>query len=177
MAGTLDRLIRYLACVAAAQNASAYHQGITGRGVLEMTTAQNRPKGFVILAIILIVFAIGTMAFWIEFFTSGTVSMSDRPAYLEHEQSFPAADGYMVACALICAVGIIRQRPWGLLFGLLAGSAIIFLGLMDTLYSIQQGIFTEFTAAAGESFVICAICLILGPATIIYVWRNRDYLL
>lgn len=136
----------------------------------------NRPKGFLVLAIILIIFALGTVAFWIEFFTSGAVSMSDRPAYIEHEQSFPLADGYMVVCLLTCAVGLIRRRPWGLLFGLIGGSAIIFLGLMDTLYSIQQGIFSSFDVAAAEAFVICAACLILGPATIVYLWRNRSYL-
>ncbi len=72
---------------------------------------------------------------------------------------------------------LIRGRPWGLLFGLLAGSAIIFLGLMDTLYSIQQGIFSDFSAAAAEAFAICAACLILGPFTIGYLWRNRAHLL
>ena len=142
-----------------------------------MMNESARPKGFVVLAIVLTVFALGVVAFWIEFFTSGTVSMADTPAYLEHEQSFPAADGYMVICSLICAVGLIRQRPWALLFGLLAGSGIIFLGLMDTLYSTQQGIFSSFNAAAAEAFFICALCLILGPITIIYLWRNRDYLL
>ena len=142
-----------------------------------MTPQKKRPKGFVILAIILIVFALGVTAFWIEFFTSGMVAASEDPAYLAHEQSFPAADGYMAICALICAVGLIRQRTWGLLFGLLAGSGIIFLGLMDTLYSIQQGVFSSFTAAAAESFFICALCLILGPITIVYLWRNRNYLL
>ncbi len=142
-----------------------------------MTTSPDRPKGFVVLAIILAVFALGVIAFWIEFFTSGAVSMSDRPAYLEHEQSFPLADAYMSACALICAVGLIRRRPWALLFGLLAGSGIIFLGLMDTLYSLQQGIFSLSTAAGIEALVICAVCLILGPATIVYLWRNRAHLL
>ena len=137
----------------------------------------DRPKGFVVLAVVLIVFALGTIAFWIEFFTSGAVSMSDTPAYIEHEQSFPMADGYMVICALTCAAGLIRVRPWGLLFGLLAGSAIIFLGLMDTLYSIQQGIFSDLSAAAAEAFAICAVCLILGPFTIVYLWRNRAHLL
>ena len=142
-----------------------------------MMNEPARPKGFVVLAIVLTLFSLGVVVFWIEFFTSGTVSMSSTPAYLEHEQSFPAADGYMAICALICAAGLIRLRPWGLLFGLLAGSAIIFLGLMDTLYSLQQGIFGEFSLAAAEAFVICAVCLILGPATIIYLWRNRARLL
>ena len=138
---------------------------------------QGRPKGFTILAIILAVFAVGVIAFWITFFTSGAVSMSDRPAYLEHEQSFPLADFYMAVGCLICSVGIFKRRPWALLFGLLAGSGIIFLGLMDTLYSIQQGIFSFSTTAGIEALVICGVCLILGPATIAYLWQNRSYLL
>ena len=158
------------------------------QGDLKTMIAPTRPRGFVILAVILAIFSLGTIAFWIEFFTSGTVSMSDTPAYIEHEQSFPLADAYMVACALTCAVGLIRMRPWALLFGVMAGSGIIFLGLMDTLYSIQQGMFSisahsdqgavGFSSSVSvEAFVICAICLILGPVTIIYLWRNRARLL
>jgi hypothetical protein len=135
------------------------------------------PKGFLILAILLTVFALGVVAFWLEFFTSGTVSMSNDPAYLQHEQSFPLADGYMVACALISAAGLIKRRSWALLFGLLAGSGIIFLGLMDTLYSIQQGIFSLSTTEGIEALIICGLCLVLGPCTIIYLWQNRTYLL
>jgi hypothetical protein len=142
-----------------------------------MAETQARPKGFTVLAVVLLVFALGVTAFWIEFFTSGAVSMSDDPAYLEHEISFPAADGYMVVCSILCAIGLIRRRPWALLFGIMAGSAIIFLGLMDTLYSIQQGVFLKFDAAAAESFFICATCLVLGPITIVYLWRSRSHLL
>ena len=142
-----------------------------------MKTDKSRPKGFVVLAVVLTLFALGVTAFWIEFFTSGMVAASEDPAYLAHEQSFPAADGYMAICAFICAVGLIRRRPWGLLFGLMAGSGIIFLGLMDTLYAIQQGVFSGFSPEAAQTFFICAICLVLGPITIIYLWRNRCYLL
>ena len=132
------------------------------------------PKGFVVLAIILTIFALGTVAFWAVFFTMGLVSASDRPAYLEHEKSFPLADLYMVVCLLIGAVGLLRRRTWGLLFGHLGASATIFLGLMDTLYALQNGLIKDFSFASIETFVICAICLILGPVTIIYLWRNRN---
>ena len=137
----------------------------------------DRPGGFVALAIILIVFSVQVIAFWNSFFTSGAVAMGDSQAYLEHEQSFPLADGYMVVCCLICAVGLFKRRSWALVSGVMAGSAIIFLGLMDTLYSIQQGIFAAMDFAAAEAFAISAVCLILGPATIIYLWRNRAHLL
>jgi len=77
--------------------------GSTGRVLLReekmAAPATVRPKGFTVLGIVLIVFALGTIAFWIVFFISGAVSASDRPAYLEHEKSFPLADFYM---ALMC---------------------------------------------------------------------------
>ncbi len=137
----------------------------------------DRPKGFLILAVILAIFAMGTIAFWIVFYSVGLVSASDRPAYLEHEKSFPLADAYMVVCAILAAVGIIRRRPWGLLYGLLAGSATIFLGLMDTLYALQQGLIHDFSFSWVETFFLCSLCLTLGPVTIIYLWQNRNYLL
>jgi hypothetical protein len=135
--------------------------------------ANKLPKGFVILAVILTIFALGTVAFWVVFFTLGLVSASDRPAYLEHEKSFPLADAYMAACLLISVVGLVRKRAWGLLFGHLGASGVIFLGLMDTLYALQNGLIKDFSFASIETFIICATCLILGPATIIYLWRNR----
>jgi hypothetical protein len=137
----------------------------------------DRPKGLFVLAVILIIFAVGTIAFWATFYTAGLVSASDRPAYLEHERSFPLADAYMVVCAFLGAAGIIRRRPSGLLYGLLAGSATIFLGLMDTLYALQQGLIHDFSFSSVETLFLCSLCLVLGPATIIYLWRNREYLL
>jgi hypothetical protein len=142
-----------------------------------MGTTPARPKGFLVLAVLLALFALGTIGFWIEFFTSGMVSMAEGQCYMEHELSFPAADGYMSLCALICAVGLVRQRSWALLFGLLAGSGAIFLGLMDLFYSTQRGIFSGPPKVAGEAIFICAVCLAIGVGTIVYLWRNRSYLL
>ncbi|MBI5119124.1 hypothetical protein HZA56_21880 [Candidatus Poribacteria bacterium] len=138
-------------------------------------SAPSRPKWILALAIILSLFAIGTLVYWITFYTVGLVAASNAPGYLEHENSFPAADGYIVICIIVCVIGLLRRRSWGVLFGLMAGSAIIFLGLMDTLYPFQQGVFREFSFGAVETFLICATCLALGPATIIYLWRNRAY--
>jgi hypothetical protein len=139
------------------------------------TTTANK-KGLTILAIILLLFALGTFAFWTVFFTSGAVSASNDPAYLEHERSFPLADAYMAVAALIASVGLFRRRNWAVLYGIMAGSGIIFLGLMDTLYALQQGLISDFSFASIETAIICASCLILGPIAIIYIWRNRQAL-
>lgn len=138
-----------------------------------MTAATGRRKGFIILGILLIAFALGTIAFWVVFFTSGAVSISERPAYIEHERSFPLADLYMVISAITAAIGLFLRRRWAVLFGIMAGSATIFLGLMDTLYAIQHGMIRDLSPASIQTAYICAVCLIFGPATIVYLWRNR----
>jgi len=142
-----------------------------------MTSNANRPKGFLVFAGVVTLFALGTIAFWAVFFTAGFVSASDRPAYLEHEKSFPLADSYAVVCAFLCVVGLIKRKSWAVLFGVAAGSGIIFLGLMDTLYALEQGLIYDLSFPSIETFLICLICLVLGPVMIIYMWWNREYFL
>jgi uncharacterized membrane protein (DUF2068 family) len=102
--------------------------------------------------------------------------VSQDPAYLEHEKSFPLADAYMAVSAIVASVGLFRRRNWAVLFGIMAGSGIIFLGLMDILYALQQGMFNDLSGASIETAFICATCLILGPVTIAIVWRSRHAL-
>lgn len=141
-------------------------------GIGTATVTENK-KGLTTLGIILLLFALGTFVFWAVFFTSGAVSASNDPAYLEHERSFPLADAYMAIATLIASVGLLRRRSWAVLYGIMAGSGIIFLGLMDTLYALQQGLISDFSFASIETALICASCLILGPITIAYIWRSR----
>jgi hypothetical protein len=98
-----------------------------------------RPRGLVAAITYLAVAAVGTTAYWIVFFTSGAVQVQRDAAYLAFERAFPLADGWMAACAALAAVGLWRRRPWGLLFGLLAGSSLVFLGCMDVLWNLNAG--------------------------------------
>ena len=65
------------------------------------------------------------------------------------------------------------MRDWGFLFMLLAGSAAIFLGLMDLLYDLQHGIFSEMTAESTIELGIVIFLLVLGPTVISLTWSRR----
>jgi hypothetical protein len=82
----------------------------------------------------------------------------------------------MAIAALIAAIGLFRRREWAVLFGIMAGSATIFLGLMDTLYAFQQGLIKDLSFASLETAYLCTLCLVFGPVTIAYIWRNRHAL-
>lgn len=137
---------------------------------------RGRPAGLRVAIAYLVVAALGTTLYWVVFFTSGVVQVTDDPGYLAFERAFPLADGWMAACALIAAIGLARGRPWGLLFGLLAGSSIVFLGCMDVLYNLNEGTYSVGNAAMWAELAINAFCLLGAPALIVHLWRHRRLL-
>jgi hypothetical protein len=137
---------------------------------------RSRPPGLVAAVGYLAVAAVGTTAYWIVFFTSGAVQVQDDAAYLAFEKAFPLADGWMAACAALAAVGLWRGRPWGLLFGLLAASGLVFLGCMDVLWNLNTGSYSIGSSAMIAEIVINVFCLAGGPLLILYLWRYRHSL-
>lgn len=94
-----------------------------------------------VLGVLLVVTGVGTVLYWLDFFLRGTVQVVEEDWYLRFERSFPVADAWMAACSLVAAVGLFADRSYGTVFGLLAGSALLFLGLMDLTFSLQNGLF------------------------------------
>ena len=128
------------------------------------------------LAAILFIGALGTILYWLTFFTSGAVQASADACYLVFERSFPAADGWTAAASLAAARSLWRARPSAVLWGIAAGSGFVFLGLMDVLYNIENGMYALANPEMGAEIVINAFCLAIGPATIAWVWRSRRVL-
>jgi len=102
---------------------------------------KSTPKGLPAISGLLLFAFFATVAYWVVFFTSGDVQVRSDEVYLAFERAFPLADAWMALCALAGAVGLWQRRAWGFLFGLLAASSAIFLGLLDVLFNRNQGIY------------------------------------
>jgi hypothetical protein len=100
-----------------------------------------------LLAVLLIVTAVVTVAYWIDFFVRGTVQAEDEEWYLRFERAFPAADAWLSVCSVVGAVGLLSDAGYGVAFGLLAGSALIFLGLLDVSFNLQNGLYRRLPAS------------------------------
>ena len=94
-----------------------------------------------VLGVLLVVTAVVTVAYWLDFFLRGTVQAVEEEWYLRFERAFPAADGWMAACSLVAAVGLFTGAGYATVFGLLAAGALVFLGLMDLTFNLQNGLF------------------------------------
>ena len=135
---------------------------------------RSKGIGWIISLLLFATFAVA--AYWATFFTTGEVQVRNDPVYLAFERSFPLADGWMALCALAGAIGLWRGRGWGFLFGLLAGSSSIFLGLMDVLFNLNEGNYALGGPEMAVEIAINLSTLCLGTVVILYLWRNRSNL-
>lgn len=135
-------------------------------------TRKATPKSDLAQAAAMDVVAVATIGYWIEYFTTGTVKSSDDPAYLAFENSFPLADGYMAATFLVAARKLRRQERGAVPWGIAAGSAMVFLGAMDTLYNLENRKYAEGTAEMAVETLINVVCLTFGPYTMWRSWRS-----
>jgi len=122
---------------------------------------------------------VGVVLYWVTWFLAPEIIQARSPdahdyqIYVTFEQAFLLADSWLAIAALIGLVGLWRMRDWGFLFSLLAGSAAIFLGLMDLLYDLEHGMFIPFTSEAGIELIIVLLMLLLAPLQIYLLWRHR----
>ncbi len=106
--------------------------------------AGNLKKSDNILAVLLGLTGLGTLIFWIVFaFEDPQESFLAQiyPAWYPWERSFIVADGWMIVASFVGAYGLLRRRPWGRHWAGMAGSAMLFLALMDILFFLQNGLY------------------------------------
>ena len=125
-----------------------------------------------ILATLLILGAAITVAYWLNYFIAGDVRVLSDSWYTYFEDAFPVADFWMALCMAAAGVGLWRGRQAGALFGLMAGSALLYLAAMDITFNVEHGLYALLPAGpmVAETW-INASSLGLGIATLIMSWR------
>ncbi len=107
--------------------------------------------------------AVGIIAYWTLVF-AGLFPVEDIvPGYKNWFMSFPAADFWIAVNAILLAV-FIRKGDEGksAVFGLMAASGMIFLGLYALVYGINTGLLFKLTADELIEIAIKIYCLSVG---------------
>lgn len=124
--------------------------------------------------------SIATVAYWVIWFgvDRSWLATADTPAYYAFENAFPLSDAWMSVTGALAALALTRRRPDALLWMLLAGSATLFLGGMDVLFDLENGIYVHGDPGnvAVELFINVG-CLAGGAAVIRFAWRHRRSIL
>jgi hypothetical protein len=122
--------------------------------------------------------ALGIIMFWIAFFTTDMVNISDprlKDAYLTFESAFPFADFFLAFMLILGGVGLMKKTPYGYFFSLIAGASLIFLGLLDVSFNVQNGIYLLGIGEAVLNFVINSICLGFGTFLLLKLWKDKGF--
>jgi hypothetical protein len=122
----------------------------------------------VIFEIIWVILFVG---FWVIFYFTEYKKGKISEVEYKHELSFPFPDlGWIVPNLIIAALGLLLEQNYGYFFSALAGSGMMFLGIIDLAFDIQNNKFNreKYGFDAIVSMGIVVLTLIFGPIFIIY---------
>jgi hypothetical protein len=134
---------------------------------------EERPFAITVLSGLLAFTALGTALFWILYF-SGKMDATETEQDEAYEKAFPVADSWMIACSLTAARNLLKMNRKGFFAGAAAGSALIFLGCLDILYSLENKKYWPLNSDRAQMLVVHLWAVGTGLVTLSLLWKNRD---
>lgn len=124
------------------------------------------------IAILEIGTAIGLVLFWTAFFTFGLAPENPPTGFFEYEHSFPLPDGALAIGLFFGGYFLLKERPQGKLISLVCAGALLFLGLVDFSFNIQNGMYQLSAIDLILNAFINLWCIFLGSAIILSLRKH-----
>jgi hypothetical protein len=142
----------------------------------------QRSTSLTITSILMLLTAIGIVGYWAAFLVDLSAQRagyfaSRSEAWFAWELSFPLPDAWIATTATVGAIGLWRARPSGLLFGLASSGAMVFLGLIDLLFFLENGLFSPLNGEVVVQILIQAWTTGFGLCSIHTIWKQRSQLI
>ena len=137
------------------------------------------PRGGRFILGVIIFGVVATLAYWLVWFgiDREILASAHTDSYYAFENSFPVADAWMVACGVAACVALVRRRASSLLWIIAAGATSIYLGLLDVLFDLENGIYrSPDTGGVLVEVAINVLTLAFGTVIMIWAWRMRRQL-
>ena len=128
----------------------------------------------VVISVLLIGTAIGLIYYWIDFYLKESVQVVNKDWYMKFQKAFTIADLWTAAAAITGAVGLLIDQGFGLLFSLVTAASLIFLGLMDVTFNVQNNLYKLIRTSDQMKFEVFVNVWTLGfgIALIVLLWRR-----
>ena len=125
-----------------------------------------------LISVLEIVTAVGFSLFWLAFFTVGLAPVPTPPCYFVYEHCFPLPDGFLAILLLVAGILLMQNKPWGGKLSLVAAGAMIFLGLVDFSFNIQNGTYLTSTVDLVLNAFLNIWCVGFGIAIAVIIGRK-----
>lgn len=137
------------------------------------------PRGGRFILGVLIFGVLATLAYWGVWFgiDREILASAHSESYYAFEGAFPLADGWLAGTGVFAIVALIRRRASALLWTFAAGALSIYLGLLDVLFDLENGIYRAAdTAAVIVEIAINVLTLSMGTVVLLWAWQKRRQL-
>src|SRR4051812_10606789 len=139
-------------------------------------TTPDLPRGSRAILAVLVFGVLATAAYWLVWFgiDREILASAHSDSYYAFENSFPLADAWMVACGVAACIALVRRRASSLLWIIAAAATSIYLGLLDVLFDLENGIYRSAdTGGVLVEVAINVLTLTFGTVIMIWAWRMR----
>jgi len=127
------------------------------------------PGGLMTIAILELLTGVGLILFWILFFTVGLAPKNPPQGYMEYEHSFPLPDGLLAILLLAAGALLLLNNPLGSTLSLIAAGALLFLGVLDFSFNIQNGLYKTSKMDLVLNAFINVWCVGFGVAIVVMI--------
>ena len=134
------------------------------------------PRGGRFILGVLIFGVIATLAYWVVWFgvDREILASAHTESYYAFENSFPIADAWMTFVGVAAAFALFRRRASALLWSIAAGTTSIYLGALDVLFDLENGIYRSVdTGGVVVEILINVLTLTMGAVVLIWAWQKR----
>ena len=126
-----------------------------------------------LVAAALVVATVAMATYWTLWFADRALVESETArSYLQFENAFPLADGWLTLCLLGAVVSLARRSTLALFWLLAGGGAGLYLFCMDVLYDAEHDIWAHGAGGVIEA-VINALTVTLSATLLSWAWRHR----
>jgi len=119
-------------------------------------------KKFISLAILQIITSLGLILFWIGFFTIGLAPANTPECYFAYEHSFPLPDIILAGAMLAAGLMLLKEKGPGRALSLVCAGSLIFLGVLDFSFNIQNGVYAVSIGDMISNGFINLWCVVFG---------------
>jgi len=136
----------------------------------------DAPRGTAFILGVLSFGFVATVAYWVVWFgiDRDILASAHTETYYAFENAFPLADAWMVASGFLAILALLRRRASALLWCVAAGTSSIYLGLLDVLFDLQNGIYrSPDHGAVAVELTINVLTLSMGAVVLGWTWTQR----
>jgi len=121
-------------------------------------------KGLKTIAVLELLTGMGLILFWIGFFTIGLAPENPPPCYFAYEHSFPLPDIILSIAMLASGILLLKNKTSGRKLSLVCAGGLMFLGILDFSFNIQNGLYMISTLDLILNAFINIWCVAFGLA-------------